>query len=108
MKPKFPQTKDFWEYAVNRLGEDKIKEIDKKVDQEIKILLAMQKFIASSVEEYMTDNKVGFNELVRRLHVSPTYVSKIRKGQANLTLSSFARLMATLGKDSQEILQIKK
>ena len=104
---KHPQTKDFWEYAEKRLGKDKVEAIHKKVDQETKMLLAIQKFIISSVEEYMTDNNVGFNELVRQLNVSPTYVSKMRKGQANLTLYSFARLMATLGKEPKDVLNIK-
>ena len=108
MKTKHSQTKNFEEYAEKRLGKEKFEALSQQADQEVKILLAIQKFISSSVEEYMVENNVGFNELVRKLHVSPTYVSKMRKGQANLTLSSFARLMATLGKDSQDILKIKK
>ena len=108
MTTKHPQTKDFWELAEKRLGKEKVLAIHKKVDQEAKILLAIQKFIQSSVEEHMIDNEVGFNELVRRLHVSPTYVSKMRKGQANLTLTSFARLMATLGKEPQDLFKSKK
>ena len=105
---KYPQTKSFDEYAEKRLGKEKYSEMCKKVDQEARMLLAIQKFITSSVEEYMTDNDVGFNELVRQLKVSPTYVSKMRKGQANLTLYSFARLMTTLGKEPQDVLNIKK
>ena len=105
---KYPQTKSFDELAIKRLGIEKYEEICKKVDQEARILMAIQKFIKSSVEEYMVDNEVGFNELVRRLHVSPTYVSKMRKGQANLTLTSFARLMATLGKEPQDLFGGKK
>lgn len=108
MKLKNPITKDFWEYAENRLGKEKIEEIHKKSAQEEKILRAMQNFITTSLEDYMQEHQVGFNELVRRLDVSPTYFSKMRKGQANLTITSFARLMANLGKEPQDILKSKK
>ena len=60
------------------------------------------------MEDYMEKNKVGFNELVRRLDSSPAHVSKIRRGEANLTLSSLAHLFATLGKEPQDVFKSKK
>ena len=42
--------------------------------------------------EYMKKNKVGFNEVVRRLSTSPSQAAKIQRGEANLTLASFANL----------------
>jgi hypothetical protein len=108
IKKAYSQTKSFDEYAENRLGKEKYNQLCKEADKEAQILLTIQNFITSSLEDYMHKNQVGFNELVRRLEVSPTYVSKMRKGQANLTLYSLARLMATLGKEPHEILPIKK
>jgi transcriptional regulator with XRE-family HTH domain len=82
--------------------------IKQEAVQEARMLLAVQNFIASSVEEYMIANKVGFNQLVEKLGSSPSYLSKIRKGQANLTTGSFAHLMATLGKNVEPLFKIKK
>ena len=101
-------TKDFQEYIETRLTKEEIAEIDREVELEVKILRSIQRFISSSLEEYMTENKVGFNELVAKLGSSPSHLSKIRKGEANLTISSFAHLMATLGKDPQDLFKFKK
>jgi len=100
--------KSFQEYVETRLTKEEIAEIDKQVDLEIKILKSMQNFIASSLDEYMEENKVGFNELVDKLKSSPSHLSKMRKGEANLTIGSFARVMATLGKDPQDMFKKKK
>lgn len=101
-------TKDFQTYIETQLTKEEIAEIDREVDLEVKILRSIQNFISSSLEEYMTENKVGFNELVAKLGSSPSHLSKIRKGEANLTISSFAHLMATLGKDPQDLFKPKK
>lgn len=101
-------TKDFQAYIETRLTKEEIAQIDREVDLEVKILRSIQNFISSSLEEYMTENKVGFNELVAKLGSSPSHLSKIRKGEANLTISSFAHLMATLGKDPQDLFKPKK
>ena len=54
----------------------------------------------------MEKNNVGFNDLVRILNVSPTQVSKIQKGQANLTLASMAHIFSSL--NEMPILTFKK
>lgn len=46
----------------------------------------------------MAEKNIGFNELVRRLDVSPAQVAKIQKGEANLTLASLAHLAALFNK----------
>jgi hypothetical protein len=108
MKTKYPQTVDFQESVEALFGKERCDEFKKQAESEVKILRAMQNFITTSLEDYMQEHQVGFNELVRRLDVSPTYFSKMRKGQANLTITSFARLMANLGKEPQDILKSKK
>ena len=46
----------------------------------------------------MVQEKIGFNELVRRLGSSPAQVSKIQKGEANLTIATLAHIFALLKK----------
>ncbi len=48
--------------------------------------------------EYVAQENIGFNELVRRLGTSPAQVAKIQKGEANLTMSSLAHIFALLKK----------
>ena len=108
IKKKHPQTKSLDNYFKKRLGKERVDEIKKEAHREAEILRAMHKLITSSVEEYMQDQQVGFNELARRLKLSPTYVSRMRKGQANLTFGTFAQVMGILGKEASEFLKIKK
>ena len=90
--------KSFQKYIEKRLTKEELKEIDQQVDLEIKALKALKSDIAEVINSYMKNEDIGFNELVRRLDVSPTHVLKIQKGEANLTLSSIARIFALLGK----------
>lgn len=101
-------TKDFEEYVATRFTKEERDEIRKEAELEVKILRLAQNFISSSLEEYMIENKVGFNELVAKLGSSPSHLSKMRKGEANLTFGSFAHLMAALGKDPVDMFKPKK
>lgn len=92
-------TKNFWELAEKRLGKDRVVEIKKEAELEVKLLKRMQQFASSSLEEYMAEHKIGFNQLVEKLSTSPSHLAKIKKGEANLTFLSFANLMSCLGKD---------
>jgi len=105
---QYPQSESFHKHAQELLGKQEAALLKEEAQLEAKILQGMQNIIQSSVENYMIEQKVGFNELSRRLNASPTYVSKMRKGQANLTIATFARFMASLGKDPFEFLIIKK
>jgi hypothetical protein len=60
------------------------------------------------MNDHIKKNKIGFNELVRRLDSSPTHVAKIQRGESNLTLSSLAHLLALLGKEPKDIFKNKK
>lgn len=102
------KTKSFQKYLETRLDKDEISEIKEQAKLEIKILKSMQQLITSVMEDYMKKNKVGFNELVRLLNSSPAHVAKMRRGEANLTLSSLAHLFAALGKEPQDIFKGKK
>lgn len=88
------KTKSFQEYLNKRLDKAEIAEIEKLAQLEFEIMKSFQDDIAKAVENYMTKEKIGFNELTRRLNISPTQASRIRSGGANLTLSTVAHLFA--------------
>lgn len=108
MNKKITKTKSFQEYLEKRLDKDEIAEIEEQALLEVKILQSIQKSIADAMTDYMDENKIGFNELVRRLDSSPAHVAKIQKGEANLTVSSLAHILALLGKEPQDIFKKKK
>jgi len=90
--------KKFEDYLKKRLNSEEIKEIEEQAKIEYESLKALQKDVAHIVEKYMNEKEIGFNELVRKLDSSPTQVSSIQKGEANLTLSSLAHLAALMNK----------
>ena len=90
------KTKSFLEYLEKRLDKDKIAEIEKSAKLEVEFLRSLQKDISEAVENYIAEEKIGFNELVRRLNISPTQTSKIKNGEANLTLATIAHVFSLL------------
>jgi len=102
------QIKNFEELVEKYLTKEEIAEVKVQAHREVAMYDSMQKAIQQGVEEYMTKNKVGFNEVVRRLHASPAHVAKIRRGEANLTMSSMIRLFSTLNIDPATVFGGKK
>ncbi len=96
----------FQKHAEELLGKEGAAQLKKEALREATILRAMHKLITTSVDQYMKKEDVGFNELARRLKLSPTYVSKMRKGKANLTFGTFAQVMGILGKEAGEFLKL--
>lgn len=90
------KTKSFQTYLEKRLNKKEIHEIEQQAEIEFQALHRMQQDISHALAKYMTQEKIGFNELVRRLSISPTQVIKIQKGEANLTLASLAHIAALL------------
>ena len=97
------KTKSFKEYLERRLDKEKIAELEKRAHLEVQILKSLQTTISAAMDEYMKKNKIGFNELVRHLHSSPTHVAKIQHGKANLTLASLAHLLALIDKEPKDL-----
>ncbi|OHE77883.1 MAG: hypothetical protein A3F67_08170 [Verrucomicrobia bacterium RIFCSPHIGHO2_12_FULL_41_10] len=85
-------------HLANRLSKQEIAEIDNAAKIEHESLQMLQHDISKAVIDYMAKNNVGFNDLVRKLGKSPTQVSKIIKGEANLTLATIAQLYAFMGR----------
>lgn len=102
------KTKSFQEYLEKRFSKSEIAKIEERAEREIKIYALLQESIAVAMEDYMNKHDIGFNELVRRLDSSPAHIAKIRRGEANLTLSSLAHLFAALEKEPQEVFKFKK
>lgn len=102
------KTRSFQEYLESRLSKEEIAEIKEQAQLEVKIMRSIQNSISNAMNEYMEENDVGFNELVRRLNSSPAHVKKIQRGEANLTVSSIAHILALLGKEPKDIFKSKK
>ena len=92
------KTKSFKVYLEKRLNKKEIAEIEAQALLEKQALKNLQDDISKAISKYMIKEKIGFNELVRRLDTSPVQVSKIQKGEANLTIASLAHIFALLGK----------
>jgi hypothetical protein len=78
------KTKNFQQYLEKRLDKTEINEIEKLAQLEMEYLRSLQEDVSQAVAKYMTDEHIGFNELVRRLNISPTQVSKISRGVGGL------------------------
>lgn len=92
------KTKSFQTYLEQRLNKNEIKEIEAQAQLEKEILQTLQNDIANIVNNYMQQENIGFNELIRRLGASPTQLAKIKSGKANLTIASLAHIFALLKK----------
>lgn len=92
------KTKKFQEHLEKRLAKNEIAEIEQQAEFEYQALQTLRLFIAKALAEYVLKENIGFNELVRRLGISPTQVAKIQKGEANLTIASMAHIFGLLKK----------
>ncbi|MDF2939670.1 MAG: hypothetical protein K0R66_312 [Gammaproteobacteria bacterium] len=92
------KTKAFQSLLEQRLNKKDIAEIEAAAKMEYEALRMLQEDVSKAIAQYMSENDVGFNELVRKLGKSPSQVSKIIKGEANLTLATIAQVFALMGK----------
>jgi len=97
------KTKSFNDLIKTKLSQEQLDEIKKQAQLEVAILRSIQKVLSDTMAEYMQKNKVGFNEVVRRLSTSPSQAAKIQRGEANLTLASFAHFLALMGKEPKDV-----
>ncbi len=99
MKKKEIVIKSFQNLMEKRFTKEEIAEIEQEARLEIQAFKALQDDVTQVVNDYMKEQNIGFNELVDRLDVSPAHIAKIKKGTANLTLASVARLCAVMGQE---------
>ena len=94
--------KDFqtWdELSKEIFSPSKLKDMEKRASERSKIRNDLSNKISTIVVQYMAENKIGFNELVRRLDMSTATVSKIIKGNSNITLDTIAEISVLTGKN---------
>lgn len=92
------KTRNFDEILEARLNKAEIAEIRLQAKIEADALRSLQSQVSGALEQYMKKEDIGFNELVRRMGVTPTQASKIKKGEANMTLATLAHISALFGK----------
>jgi hypothetical protein len=92
------KTKSFNDYLKKRLNKSEIAEIEEQATLEKEGLVSLQEDIWESLSDYMKKEAIGFNELVRRLNITPTQMVRIQKRQANLTLASVAHIYSLMKK----------
>jgi len=90
--------KSFKEHLDARLNKEDIAEIEQAAKMEYKASQTLKNDISKALINYMAQNNVGFNDLVRQLGKSPSQLSKIIKGEANLTINSIAQIFSIIGK----------
>jgi arsenate reductase-like glutaredoxin family protein len=88
--------KNFNDYLKTGVCPKKIKEIEVQVELEFKAFKSFQNGMAQALNAYMKQQKLGFDELVRILEINPEKLSKILKGEGNLSLESISRIAALI------------
>jgi DNA-binding Xre family transcriptional regulator len=74
------------------------KSLIKKAEYRSKLRRALAEDVSRELASYMAKEKIGFNELTRRLSVSPATTSKLMRGSGNITLETIAQIAELLGK----------
>ncbi len=101
MKTKRELVDNFEDYSDIRkemFSKNEIDQLDAAAEAEIQATKSLQESVSAAVAEYMAREKIGFNELTRRLEVSTRITSKLVKGNSNLSMGTIAHLSALIGK----------
>lgn len=93
------------EVEAKLLSPEERAEVDQQADKMIAAMRELQESVSSAVASYMAKEKIGFNELTRRLHTSSRQTSRLLKGEANLTMASIAELAAVMGKKARVVFE---
>lgn len=96
-------TKSWDQLIKTRLSKKEIAEIKQEAKREADLLRFFQTLITNTVHDYIEREDIGLKELSQRLGVSSSYASKIRRGQANLTIGSLAHLLAIMGREAKDL-----
>ncbi len=91
------KVKSFREYLNKRLDKKEIASLEKAARMEYETLKMLQRDVSKALSTYMAEQNMGFNDVVKGLGKSPSQISKIIKGNANLTLATVAQLYAFIG-----------
>lgn len=89
--------KSFQDCLQSRLDPEDLRRLEVRASLEIEALKSLQLGVSAALEAYAKREQIGFNELLRRLAISPSQLLKIQRGEANITLASVAHIAALLG-----------
>lgn len=92
------KVKSFKEHLESKLDPQDIAEIEMAAEFEFIAMQTLKEDVSKAILAYMAENDIGFNALVRKLGKSPSQVSKIIKGESNLTIATIAQVYAIMGK----------
>lgn len=87
----------FKDLAEKRFSKEKIAQMNREVALEAEAMRSLQTNIKEALDLYMEQQKIGFNEVVRRLGSTPRQIAQIQKGNSNLRMSTLAHIAAMLG-----------
>lgn len=87
------------ELSKEMFSPSELKDMKMRAAKRSKIRNELSNKISAIIVQYMAENHIGFNELVRRLDMSTATVSKIIKGNSNITLDTIAEISALTGKN---------
>ena len=93
------------EVEAQLLSPEERAEVDRQADKMIAAMRELQESVSSAVAIYMAKEKIGFNELTRRLDTISRQTSRLLKGEANLTMASIAELAAVMGKKARVVFE---
>ena len=78
--------------------DDEIKKIHAQAETRSDRRRALAEDVSKEIAAYMAREGIGYNELTRRLNVSPATTSKLLKGSGNITLETISQIAELLGK----------
>jgi hypothetical protein len=93
-KKNYPKLSEF---ISEHYSKDDGAEIRAAAQEEFAQLQALQEDVTRIIAQYMAREKIGFNEMVRRLGISPSQFSRIQRGDGNITLATLAHIAMTAG-----------
>ena len=78
--------------------EEEIEKIHSQAAARSQLRRALAEDVSKEIVAYMAREGIGYNELTRRLNVSPATTSKLLKGSGNITLETISQIAELLGK----------
>lgn len=85
------------EFIAEHYSKDEAAEVRAAAQEEYAQLQTLQEDVTRIIAQYMAREKIGFNEMVRRLGISPSQFSRIQRGDGNITLGTLAHIARTAG-----------
>lgn len=79
-------------------SDDEVKKIHAQAEARSIRRRALAEDVSKEIAAYMAREGIGYNELTRRLNVSPATTSKLLKGSGNITLETISQIAELLGK----------